>query len=138
MSSAPAIAEYVSELVERILGTIESKEAYKATRRARLKFEELSAEEKGALIKENPAYGRIICRCEMITEGEIIDAIQRSCGGRTLNGIKRRVRPGAGRCQGGFCGPRVMEILARELQCDVKDVLQENEGSFILTGDTKA
>lgn len=74
----------------------------------------------------------------MITEGEIIDAIHREAGGRTLNGIKRRVRPGAGRCQGGFCGPRVMEILARELKCDITEVLQENDGSYILSGNTKS
>ena len=74
----------------------------------------------------------------MITEGEIVDAIHRRAGGRTVNGIKRRCRPGAGRCQGGFCGPRVMEILARELACEMTDILQENEGSVILTGHTKA
>jgi len=138
LSSAPAIAEYVGEIVDDILGGLEANTDYKATRRPRKKFDEMTAEEKAVLVKEDPTYGRIICRCEMITEGEIIDAIHRSCGGRTLNGIKRRVRPGAGRCQGGFCGPRVMEILARELECDITEVLQENEGSIILTGHTKA
>ncbi len=73
----------------------------------------------------------------MITEGEIVDAIHRSAGGRTVNGIKRRTRPGAGRCQGGFCGPRVMEILARELSVPMEEVLMENRGSIILTGKTK-
>lgn len=138
LSSAPAIAEYVGEIVEQIVGTLEEKENYNPIRRPRLKFEDLTVEEKTKLIQENPSYGRIICRCEMITEGEIIDAIHREAGGRTLNGIKRRVRPGAGRCQGGFCGPRVMEILARELKCDITEVLQENDGSYILSGNTKS
>jgi glycerol-3-phosphate dehydrogenase len=138
LSSTPAIAEYVGEIVEQIVGTLEENENYTPIRRPRLKFEDLTAEEKTDLIKKDPAYGRIICRCEMITEGEIVDAIHRSAGGRTVNGIKRRCRPGAGRCQGGFCGPRVMEILARELNCDMTDILQENEGSVILTGHTKA
>lgn len=138
LSSAPAIAEYVAELVEGIQGKLVEKSDYKAERRPRLKFEDLSAEEKSELIKKDPAYGRVICRCEMITEGEIIDAIHRSAGGRTVNGIKRRVRPGAGRCQGGFCGPRVMEILARELKCEMEDIVQENKGSYILSGHTKA
>ncbi len=138
LSSAPAIAEYVGEIVEQILGSIEAKEDYTPTRRPRLKFDEMTPEEKAELIQKDPTYGRIICRCEMITEGEIVDAIHRSAGGRTLNGIKRRVRPGAGRCQGGFCGPRVMEILARELGCEITEVLQENEGSYILSGHTKS
>ena len=113
------------------------KEDFNPTRRARIKFEKLSDVEKNELIRKNPKYGRIICRCEMITEGEIVDAIHRNAGGRTVNGIKRRARPGAGRCQGGFCGPRVMEILARELNVPIEDILQENNGSVILTGQTK-
>jgi len=138
LSSTPAIAEYVGEIIEQIVGTLKKNESYDPVRRPRLKFEALTAEEKMDLIEKEPAYGRIICRCEMITEGEIVDAIHRRAGGRTVNGIKRRCRPGAGRCQGGFCGPRVMEILARELACEMTDILQENEGSVILTGHTKA
>jgi len=94
-------------------------------------------EEKAEVIKKDPRYGRIICRCENITEGEIVDAIHRKCGGTTLNGIKRRVRPGAGRCQGGFCGPRVQEILARELGEDLEEIVMEQKDSYILTGKTK-
>ena len=137
LSSAPAIAEYVVELVDSTLGGLEKNHNFNPIRRPRQRFEFLSPEERSKKIQENPAWGRIICRCEMITEGEIIDAIHRSAGGRTLNGIKRRARPGAGRCQGGFCGPRVMEILARELKCDITDILQENKGSKILVGETK-
>ncbi|GKT33821.1 FAD-dependent oxidoreductase, partial [Aduncisulcus paluster] len=95
-------------------------------------------EELQALIEKDPRYGRIICRCEMISEGEIVDVIHRPAGGRTLNGIKRRVRPGAGRCQGGFCGPRVLEILAREMNVEPTEIVQENKDAYILIGETKA
>lgn len=137
LSSAPAIAEYVESLVQNILGNRERKKDYNPFRKARVKFMELSKEEKDKMIKKDPKYGRIICRCEMITEGEIVDAIHRSAGGRTVNGIKRRVRPGAGRCQGGFCGPRVLEILSRELNISPLDVRQEGKDSEILIGNTK-
>jgi BFD-like [2Fe-2S] binding domain. len=73
----------------------------------------------------------------MITEGEIIEAIHRNAGARTVDGIKRRVRPGSGRCQGGFCGPRILEILSRELGIPVEEVLKENQGSNIVVGRTK-
>ena len=137
LSSAPAIAEYVVEVVEKMNGGLDMNENFEPVRRKRIKFEELSDDEKNEMIKKDSRYGRIICRCEMITEGEIVDAIHRSAGGRTVNGIKRRCRPGAGRCQGGFCGPRVMEILARELNVPMEDVLMENKGSTVLTGRTK-
>ena len=137
LSSAPAIAEYVVTIIEEIDGSLDKKTDFNPLRRKRIKFEELTFEEKNELIQKDSRYGRIICRCEMITEGEIVDAIHRSAGGRTVNGIKRRTRPGAGRCQGGFCGPRVMEILARELSVPMEEVLMENRGSIILTGKTK-
>jgi glycerol-3-phosphate dehydrogenase len=101
-------------------------------------MEHLTDAEKQALIEKDPRYGRIICRCEMITEGEIVDAIHRKVGGRSINGIKRRVRPGAGRCQGGFCGPRVMEILSRELGIELLDVVQEGPDSQLLIRETKS
>lgn len=137
LSSAPAIAEYVVDILKNLIGDVLENNSYIAQRRPRIKFEELTNKERQAMINKDERYGRIICRCEMITEGEIVDAIHRPAGGRSLNGIKRRVRPGAGRCQGGFCGPRVMEILARELKQDIKDILQENKGSSILLGETK-
>jgi len=137
LSSAPAIARRVENIILETIGDVKEKTTYIATRRARIKFEKLSDEAQAALIKEDPRFGRIICRCEMITEGEIIDAIHRKCGGRTLNGIKRRVRPGAGRCQGGFCGPRVLEILSRELDIAPEAVVQEGQNGYILTSETK-
>lgn len=137
LSSAPAIGIYVAEELATVLNA-EKRVSFEPNRRKRLKFEHLNDIQKQALIKSNPAYGRVICRCEMITEGEIVDAIHRNCGGTTLNGIKRRVRPGAGRCQGGFCGPRVMEILARELDCEMESICQEGQASHILIGKTKS
>lgn len=137
LSSAPAIAEYVVELLKERAGHFKAKKNFNPVRRKAVKFMKLSFDEKVKLVQKDPAYGRIICRCENITEGEIIDAIRRKAGATTLNGVKRRVRPGMGRCQGGFCGPRVMEILARELGMDMKDIVKEEKESYILTGRTK-
>lgn len=138
LSSAPAIAEDIAKMVSTKLGSTALRADFNPVRRPRIKMEHLSDAEKQALIEKDPRYGRIICRCEMITEGEIIDAIHRQIGGRTLNGIKRRIRPGAGRCQGGFCGPRVMEILSRELGLDLLEVVQEGKDSHILINETKS
>ena len=137
LSSAPAIAERVMEAVVETLHP-EEKVDFNPVRRPRVKLEDLNDQDLQALIEKDPQYGRIICRCEMISEGEIVDAIHRPAGGRTLNGIKRRVRPGAGRCQGGFCGPRVLEILARELDLDPTEIAHESKDSYVLIGETKA
>ena len=83
------------------------------------------------LIRENPDYGEIVCRCEQISRGEVIDALHRSVLCDTIDGVKRRVRPGMGRCQGGFCGPRVTQILARELGIPVPEVLKERADSHL-------
>lgn len=140
LSSAPAMAvDLAQEIVTSLNKTykeINKKENFIKNRK-QIHFIELSPEEKAEIIKKDPRYGRIICRCENITEGEIVDVIHRKAGGRTLNGIKRRCRPGAGRCQGGFCGPRVQEILARELDLKLDDIVLEEKGSYILTGETK-
>ncbi|MBR0153542.1 MAG: (2Fe-2S)-binding protein, partial [Lachnospiraceae bacterium] len=95
-------------------------------------FADLSREEQDALIKERPEYGRIICRCETITEGEILDAIHSPVVPTTIEAIKRRTRAGMGRCQGGFCQPRVLEILARELGKDWVDIHLKGRGSNVL------
>ncbi|WP_077369948.1 NAD(P)/FAD-dependent oxidoreductase [Anaerosalibacter sp. Marseille-P3206] len=137
LTSSPAIAEYVVELVDNVFDGLIKKDDFNPRRRKMTRFEELSEEEKNEIIKENPSYGRIICRCETITEGEIVDSIHRNAGARTVDGVKRRVRPGSGRCQGGFCSPRVMEILARELKVDVVEIVKDSKDSYILTGPTK-
>ena len=98
------------------------KENFIATRKGILRPEELSLEERNELIKKQPAYGNIICRCEMISEGEILDAIHRPLGARSLDAIKRRTRAGMGRCQAGFCSPRTMEILSREVPMEMTDI----------------
>ena len=98
---------------------------------------ELSLEDRNQLIKENPAYGNIICRCEMITEGEILDAIHRPLGARSLDGVKRRTRAGMGRCQSGFCSPKVMEILEREVPMPVDQIGKNGVGSEFIVGENK-
>ena len=97
----------------------------------------LTKEERAELIKKEPAYGNIICRCEMITEGEIIDAIRRPLGAKSLDGVKRRTRAGMGRCQSGFCSPRTMEILARELGVSMSDITKSGGKSRLVVGTNK-
>jgi glycerol-3-phosphate dehydrogenase len=105
--------------------------------RKRIRFKELSLEEKRKVIAENPLYGRVICRCETITEGEIVEAIHRPIQPRSIDAVKRRCNAGMGRCQGGFCGHRVHEILARELGVSPMDILMDEQGSFLLTSPIK-
>lgn len=137
LSAAPAIAKYVVELIENMVGNLQEKADFNPRRREVIRFDELSDEEKAEVIKKDWRYGRIICRCENITEGEIVDIIHRKVGATTVDGIKRRARPGMGRCQGGFCGPRVMEILARELGKDISEIVKNSKQSYIITGETK-
>ena len=107
------------------------------TRKGILNPEALSMEERNALIKEKPAYGNIICRCEMVTEGEILDAIHRPLGAKSLDGVKRRTRAGMGRCQAGFCSPRTMEILSRELSMDMMEITKSGGKSTFVVGTNK-
>lgn len=137
LSSIPAVATYVVELVDNIAGGLTPKINFNPRRKKVVRFNELPEEEKKQLIKENPLYGKVICRCETVTEAEIIDCIHRKAGANSVKAVKKRVRPGAGRCQGGFCGPRVVEILARELGIDEKDVPYDSTKAYILTGKTK-
>ncbi|AYE34043.1 NAD(P)/FAD-dependent oxidoreductase [Clostridium septicum] len=137
LSSAPAIAEGVVEILKNCGLTLTKNEKFNPIRKE-IRFMELSAEEKADVIKKDPRYGKIICRCESITEGEIVAAIERCFGeNMTLDGVKRRCRPGMGRCQGGFCGPKVQEIIARELSIKMEDINLEKDGSYILVGKTK-
>lgn len=141
LSAAPAIAEAVSGMVverlEAIKGHVGVNDGFNPERRGAYHFIDQPDEVKKSLIAKDPRFGRIICRCENITEAEIVDAIHRNAGGRTLDGIKRRARPGTGRCQGGFCGPRVMEILARELEKDMTEILKDGKDAYVLTHKTK-
>lgn len=136
LTSCPAIGEMVAGILREKMGLVE-KEDFHATRKGILDPKMLSMEERNALIRENPAYGNIICRCEMITEGEIVDAIRRPLGAKSLDGIKRRTRAGMGRCQAGFCSPRTMEILSRELGIGMEAVTKSGGGSQIIKGINK-
>lgn len=136
LSAAPAIAEYAAELLKNAGLALDEKEEFIDERR-HIRFKELSAEEKNQLIKEKPEYGRIVCRCETITEGEIIDALQSPIPPVSLDGVKRRAGTGMGRCQGGFCGPKVLEIMAKHKNTAYENILQDNTGSYILTEPTK-
>lgn len=136
LSSAPAIGVMVADLLRDKMNLIK-KEHFTATRKGILNPASLSMEERNELIRQNPAYGTIICRCESVTEGEILDAIHRPVGARSLDGIKRRTRAGMGRCQSGFCSPRTMEILERELSIRMEDITKSGGASNIVTGRTK-
>ena len=136
LSSAPAIGEYLGDMIAEKL-SLAQKENFKATRKGILNPENLTIEERNALIKENPAYGNIICRCEMISEGEILDAIHRPLGARSLDGIKRRTRAGMGRCQAGFCSPKTMEILAREVPMEMNEITKNGGKSTYIVGTNK-
>lgn len=136
LSAAPAIAEYAAEQLAAMGLKLNPRADFDGNRTVR-RFRHLSPEEKAAMVRENPLYGRVICRCETITEGEIVDAIRSPIPPCSIDGVKRRAGAGMGRCQGGFCGPRVLEILARELGVSQKDILQDQDGTYLITGETK-
>ncbi|MBR6709167.1 MAG: NAD(P)/FAD-dependent oxidoreductase [Clostridia bacterium] len=136
LSAAPAIALEAVELLRAAGLTLTPNENFVDGRRV-VRFRSMSDEQRRELIARNPLYGRIICRCETVTEGEIVDAIHRPIVPMSVDAIKRRCNAGMGRCQGGFCGPRVHEILARELGLDPIDIMMDEKNTFILTGRTK-
>lgn len=136
LSSAPAIGEMVAELLKEKYN-LKEKEDFISTRKGITDPSKLFLEERNALIHREPAYGNIICRCEMVTEGEIIDAIRRPVGAKSLDGVKRRTRAGMGRCQAGFCSPRVMETLARELGVSIEEITKSGGNSRIIEGINK-
>lgn len=137
LSSAFAIAEYVVQLLNNAGLTLEANDDFNPNRPSYHAFRALSAEEKNKIIKKNSAYGRIICRCEQITEGEILEAVHRNPAATDLDGVKRRTRSGMGRCQGGFCSTFVTEILAREQNVDFGDITKCGKGSKLSQGKTK-
>ncbi|MBQ3529335.1 MAG: NAD(P)/FAD-dependent oxidoreductase [Oscillospiraceae bacterium] len=137
LSASPAIAEYITQMLSQQGLTLTEKESYNPIRTSSHAFREMSLEEKNRLIKENPAYGRIICRCEGVTEGEILDALRRNPKATDLDGVKRRTRAQMGRCQGGFCSPYIIELLARELGVPYERVTKSGGASFINVAQTK-
>lgn len=137
LTGSVAIAKYVVDLMIEGGMHAEFKTDFNPIRKGTPIFAELSNEERAALIAKDPRYGNVICRCETVTEGQICDAIHRTLGARSVDGVKRRLRAGMGRCQGGFCGPRVIEILARELGITPEEVRKNDPGSEMLTGNAR-
>lgn len=136
LSSAPAIAVHVAEEIAQKL-SLGRNANFVAERKGIPHFATLSDEERQKLVAENPLYGRIVCRCETVTEGEIVEAIRRKPGAVDMDGVKRRTRQGMGRCQAGFCTPRVMEILSRELGVPMTEVTKRGGNSQFVIGRTK-
>ena len=131
LSSAPAIAEALaSEVAEKM--SLRKKETVVPPRKPAKPFSEMNDEERAAAVQSDPAYGNIVCRCEVVTEAEIREAIRRPVGARTVDGVKRRTRAGMGRCQGGFCSPRVAQILADETGVSLKEITKDGGNSYLL------
>lgn len=129
-----SIAKYVAQLMLSRGMKAKLRGDFISERKGIVRFHELSREEQDALIKKDPRYGTVICRCETVTEGEIMDAIHRAIPAQSMDAVKRCGRAGMGRCQGGFCGPRVLEILARELGKSVEEITKNQAGSRMITG----
>ena len=136
LTSAPAIARDVVRMLGKAGLTLDPKETFVDERHV-VRFKHLSHEERAAAIAKNPLYGQIVCRCETITEGEIVDALHRPLPPCSIDGVKRRCGSGMGRCQGGFCGPRVQQIIARELGIPQEAVMMDRAGTAVITGETK-
>ncbi len=136
LSASPAIAEYVSELLGEVCELIKNK-SFNPLRSPAHFYKNLSDEEKNELIKKNSSYGKVVCRCENVTEGEILDAIRSNPPAKDLDGVKRRTRAQMGRCQGGFCSPYIIDILANEMNVSADEITKNGEGSYITTGRTK-
>ena len=137
LSSAPAIAEYVVNMAREKGYELCAQADFCGTRRPMHYFSEMSVEEKNALIKERPEFAHVICRCETVTEGEILDAIRTNPKPRDVDGVKRRTRATMGRCQGGFCTPYIIELLAREGGVDYTEITKFGGGSYINFEKTK-
>ncbi len=134
LASSPAVGAYAAELLQSMGLVLTEKGEYQKGRPEKIRFRELNAAQRAAVIAKNPLYGKVICRCETVTEGEIVDAIHRPLGARDLDMVKRRTRAGMGRCGAGFCSPRTVEILARELGISMADITKCGGNSVILNG----
>lgn len=134
LTSCVAIAHYVVGILDEIGAELTEKDNWDGRRENTHAFREMNDEEKDAFIKQNPAYGKIVCRCETISEGEILDAIRRNPKALDVDSVKRRTRAGMGRCQGGFCSPYVMKLIAKEQGVPMEEVTKKGKGSYIVTG----
>ena len=131
LSSAPAIAEYAVSILSDAGFELQEREDFVGTRRPMHFFSSLSVEEKNALIKARPEYAHVVCRCETVTEGEILDAIRTNPRPSDVDGVKRRTRASMGRCQGGFCTPYIIDLLAREMNVDYTAVTKFGGNSYL-------
>ena len=136
LASSPAIGEKAISMIKEVID-LEEKKNYNPRRRPLYRINNLSIEERNELIKRDPRFGQMVCRCEQVSMGEVVDAIHRSCGARTIKGVKKRVRPGFGKCQGGFCEPLIMKILCDELGKSPLDIKYSSNDSYILIEKTK-
>ena len=137
LASSPAICEYAFEQLLNMGLQINKKNSVNLSRTGCPHFASLPVEEQKELIKKDPLFAHVICRCETITEAEIVDAIHRPLGAKTIDGVKMRTRAGMGRCQGGFCSPKIAEILSRELNVDLETITKKGQDSYLLVGETK-
>ena len=129
-----SIARYLTGILREQGLALEEKAQWCGQRPDHHAFRKMTDEQKDAFIRQNPAYGRIVCRCETVSEGEMLEAIRSNPPARDIDGVKRRTRGGMGRCQGGFCGPYVMELLAREMNVPMESVTKSGGGSYMVTG----
>ena len=136
LTASPAIGEMVARIYGNRMHP-EKKTQWKGTRKGIPRVREMDMEERNALVRQNPAYGRIVCRCEQVTEGEILDAVHRPIPARSLDGIKRRTRAGMGRCQSGFCSPMVMDLLNKEAGIPFEELTKSGKGAELVVGETK-
>ena len=136
LTSAPAIGEYLAGLIGEKLSLPENPN-FDPIRKGVPKLKEMEPEQRAEMIRQNPAYGQIICRCEEVSQGEILDAIHGILGAKTLDGVKRRTRAGMGRCQAGFCSPRVMDLLSQELGLDLTQVRKSGKDAQIVLEKTR-
>ncbi len=136
LASSPAIALEVCSMVKELI-TLEEKDNYNPYRRKVIRLNNLTIEERNEIIEKDSRYGTIVCRCEKVSLGEVVDAINRNCGATTVKGVKKRCRPGFGKCQGGFCEPLILDILAKELGKNPLEICYNNKDSFILKEETK-
>ena len=134
LTASPAIAGYLAGLISEAEGGLRPNTAFNPYLKKRPAILELSEDDLNALILKDAAYGNIVCRCETVSEGHVAEAVHRACGAVDIDGVKRRTRAGMGRCQGGFCMPRVLEIIARETGRAFTDITKKDSGSYILTG----
>ncbi len=137
LTASPAIAKHVVEALVGSIIDLEKNEKFNGTRKPDYFFKNLSMEEKNEIIKKDASYGKIVCRCEQVTEGEILRAIRENPPAKDIDGVKRRTRSGMGRCQGGFCQPFVAELIAKERGIKLEEVNKNGKGSFLLTGVSK-